>query len=353
MIYLNKFDTHSSYEEKLNGGGVDFKIPNVSYCKDANDVHFNPYNLIEFYVGDITGTPQTVKIYTDSSTSVDVTVSEGNKWYSYLLPKDNGLYKIESGIYDGEQHEWSNGIVKKVVVKSNINYNYDENNDRYNGIVPWEITEASFKGSNTSKVTNMNCMFQFCRSLTSLDVSSFDTSKVIDMMHMFKGCSGLTSLDLSNFNTSNVTNMNTMFYDCRSLTSLDLSGWDTNNVTDMRLMFNGCISLTSLDLSNFNTSNVTYMSYMFYNCSCLTSLDVSNFNTSKVTYMDSMFKGCSGLKTLDLSGWDTSKVTNMRNMFNGCSPSLTIRMVGCSTDTVNKIKTQLTKDKITEFTIIQ
>ena len=301
MIYLNKFDTHSSYEEKLNGGGVDFKIPNVSYCKDANDVHFNPYNLIEFYVGDITGTPQTVKIYTDSSTSVDVTVSEGNKWYSYLLPKDNGLYKIESGIYDGDSEEWSNGIVKKVVVKSNINYNYDENNDRYNGIVPWEITEASFKGSNTSKVTNMNCMFQFCRSLTSLDLSNFNTSNVTYMSSMFKGCSGLTSLDLS--------------------------GWDTNNVTDMRFMFNGCISLTSLDLRNFNTSNVTYMSYMFKGCTSLTSLTLSNFNTSNVTYMDSMFYGCSKLKT--------------------------IRMVGCSTDTVNKIKTQLTKDNITGVTIIQ
>ena len=80
MIYLKEFDSHASYESEVNGGCVDISIPNVSYCKDANDVHFNPYNLIEFYVGDITGTtPQTVKIYTDSSTSVDVTVSKGNK----------------------------------------------------------------------------------------------------------------------------------------------------------------------------------------------------------------------------------------------------------------------------------
>ena len=80
MKYINTFKNHSSYEEKLNGGGVDFKIPNVSYCKDANDVHFNPYNLIEFYVGEITGTTQqTVKIYTDTTNHLDVTVSEGNK----------------------------------------------------------------------------------------------------------------------------------------------------------------------------------------------------------------------------------------------------------------------------------
>ena len=77
MKYINTFKTHASYEEKLNVGGVGFKIPNVSYCKDVKDVHFNPYNLIKFYVGEITS-PQTVKIYTSEYTSVDVQVSEEN-----------------------------------------------------------------------------------------------------------------------------------------------------------------------------------------------------------------------------------------------------------------------------------
>ena len=303
MIYLKKFDSHASYETEINGGGVDISLPNVSYCKDVKDVHYTPYNLVRFYVGEISGTtPQTVKIYTDLTNFNEVTVSKGNKWYSYLLPKDKSLCKIESGTYDSDNnYEWYNGIVTKAVVKANINYSYDENNYRYNGIVPWEITEASFKGSNTSKVTNMSGMFSGCRSLTSLD--------------------------LSNFNTSNVTYM---------------SG-----------MFNGCSGLTSLDLSNFNTSNVTYMSYMFYGCSNLTSLDVSSFNTSNVLSMSGMFNGCRSLTSLDLSNFNTSNVTNMDSMFYGCSKLKTIRMVGCSTDTVNKIKTQLTKDNITGVTIIQ
>ncbi len=86
-------------------GGVDISLPNVSYCEDVKDIHYNPYNTVEFYVGDITGTTaQTVKIYTDVRNHVDVTVSEGNKWYSYVLPKDKGLYNIEGS------------SVKKVVV---------------------------------------------------------------------------------------------------------------------------------------------------------------------------------------------------------------------------------------------
>ena len=302
MIYLNTFDTHDSYEEKLNVGGIDFKIPNVSYCKDVKDVHFNPYNLIKFYVGNITGTtPKTVKIYTDTTTSIPIQVSKGNKWYSYVLPKNKGLYKIEGG------------SVKKVVVKANITTSGET-------IIHSSTVEASFKGSNTSKVTNMTSMFDSCRALTSLDLSSFNTSNVTDMFNMFYGCSNLTSLDLSSF--------------------------DTSNVTRMLSMFEGCVDITSLDVSSFNTSNVTNMGSMFYGCSGLISLDLRNFNTSNVTNMSGMFQDCTSLTSLNLRGWNTSNVTDMGYMFNGCSNLNTITMVGCKQPTIDKIKAQLTTDGI-------
>ena len=330
---------------KLIGVGVDFKIPNVSYCKNVDDVHFNPYNLIEFYVGEITGTtPQTVKIYTDSSTSIPIQVSEGNKWYSYVLPKDKGLFRIVGD------------SVKKVVVKVDISFqqtgNFPGNAINF---IPSSTVEASFKGSNTTNVTNISYMFYNCISLTSLDISGWNASNVTNMNNMFRHCSNLTSLNLSNFNTSNVTNMGGMFFDCTSLTSLDVSDFNTSKVTYMNGMFGGCTNLTSLDLSGWNTSNVTYINGMFSNCSGLTSLDLSNFDTSKVTYMTSMFEGCSGLTSLDLSGWNTSKVTSMSSMssmFSNCTLLKTIRMVGCGQTTINKIKAQLTKDNITEFTIV-
>ena len=206
MKFLRKFNEHTSYEAELNSVVVDISLPNVSYCEDVKDVHYTPYNLVRFYVGEITGTtPQTVSIYTDSSTSIPIQVSEGNKWYSYAIPKNKGLCKIESGTYDNEQQEWSNGIVKKVVVKSNINYNYDENNDKYNGIVPWEITEASFKGSNTSKVTSMVNMFRGCSGLTSLGLSGWDTSKVTDMSGMFNGCSELKKITMEKCTQETIT----------------------------------------------------------------------------------------------------------------------------------------------------
>ena len=362
MKFLRKFNEHTSYEAEVNVGG-DFKIPNVSYCKDVKDVHFNPYNLIKFYVGEITE-PQTVKIYTDSRTSIDVTVSTGNKWYSYLLPKDKGLYAIKGNNSD----VFSDDIITKVIVKANISYS----SGTFTPIIPSSIIEAYFKcsntsnitdmgsmffdckgltsldlsGWNTSKVTRMNGMFSSCARLTSLDVSSFKTSSVTNMNQMFNNCSGLTSLDLRNFNTSNVTDMGSMFDGCSGLTSLDLSNFNTSNVTNMRFMFESCTSLTSLNLRNFNTSNVTSMTGMFNYCRGLTSLDLSGWNTSNVTDMASMFSGCSGLTSLDLSKWDTSNVASMNGMFNGCSKLNTIRMVGCEQPTIDKIKAQLTTDGI-------
>ena len=303
MIYLNKFDTHTSYDAEVNRGGKEFKIPNVSYCEDVKDVHYNPYNTVKFYVGEITGTtPQTVSIYTDKTNHIDFKVSEGNKWYSYLLPKGKGLYKI------------GGNSVKKVVVKADIK-------TTNNTIIPDSTVEASFKGSNTSNVISMSSMFEGCVDITSLDVSSFNTSNVTDMNSMFNDCSKLTSLDVSNFNTSNVTDMGYMFNDCNGLTSLTLSNFDTSKVTNMSNMFSYCGGITSLDLSGFKTSNVTVMGSMFDSCSSLTSLTLSNFDTSKVTNMSGMFSGCSALKE--------------------------IKMIGCTQPTIDKIKAQLNTDGIT------
>ena len=181
------------------------------------------------------------------------------------------------------------------------------------------VKEIAFDNFDTSQVTNINSIFDACKSLTSLDVSKFDTSQVTTMYAMFNRCANLTNLEVSKFDTSKVTDMSLMFNECGGLTRLDVSKFDTSKVTDMRLMFDQCGSLTSLDVSKFDTSQVTNMSWMFGSCKSLTSLDVSKFDTSQVTDMSYMFGYCKSLTSLDVSKFDTSRVTNMGSMFNGCS----------------------------------
>ena len=180
------------------------------------------------------------------------------------------------------------------------------------------------KNLNTDSVTDMSSMFEFCESLTSLDVSSFNTAKVTDMYRMFNFCARLTSLDLSSFNTANVTNMRNMFSNCDWFTSLDVSSFNTAKVTDMSYMFMCCRWLTSLDLSSFNTAKVTDMTSMFMGCDSLTSLDLSSFNTANVTDMSFMFYGCESLTSLDLSSFNTANVTSMSGMFQSCSDLTTV-----------------------------
>ena len=169
---------------------------------------------------------------------------------------------------------------------------------------------------NTTNVIHMTNMFNYCRSLTSLDVSHFNTANVKDMANMFADCSALTSIDVSNFNTANVEDMSYMFNYCQSLTSLDVSNFNTANVKKMNGMFDDCKGLTSLDVSNFNTANVTDMAYMFYGCNALASLDVSKFNTAKVEDMSHMFQNCSALTTIYCN--DTWSCGKSFQMFSAC-----------------------------------
>ena len=183
--------------------------------------YVNPYNTVEFYVGEITE-PQTVKIYTDLNTSVDNEVREGNKWYTYVLPKDKGLCMIEGD------------SVKKVVVKANISYEPKYITPFFYGkIIPSSTVEASFKGSKLN-ITDIKGIFQYCSGLTSLDLSGWDTSNVIYISDMFNDCTSLTSLDLSGWNMSNVTSMYNMFRGCTSLTSIRMVGCEKPTIDKIK-----------------------------------------------------------------------------------------------------------------------
>ena len=187
----------------------------------------------------------------------------------------------------------------------------------------------------TNNVKFMRKTFGKCSSLTYLNLSNFNTINVIDMSHMFSYCSSLTSLNLSSFNTNNVNDMSYLFSNCSSLTSLNLSNFNTNNVNDMKSMFSSCSSLTTLNLSNFNTNNVKNMSYMFSFCSSLISLNLSNFNTDEVKNMSFMFSGCSSLTSVNLTNFNTNKVKDMSNMFFDCSSLKTLNLSNFNT---NKVK---------------
>ena len=82
-------------------------------------------------------------------------------------------------------------------------------------------------------------MFNNCKQLISLNLSSFDTSKITNMEKMFYNCSKITSLDLSNFKTSIVTNMISMFENCYNLNYINMNNFEENDALNNKDMFKG------------------------------------------------------------------------------------------------------------------
>ena len=171
----------------------------------------------------------------------------------------------------------------------------------------WDASEGS-KGSVMAYVSG-----------TKLTLAGNGNKKIYAHMYFSNAFSGFNALieikGIERLDTSAVTDMSSLFAECRSLTSLDLSSWDTSSVTNMSYLFQDCYSLTTLNLSGWDTSTTNNMSYLFYCCSALTEIyGIEQFSTSAVTNMSNLFMECKSLTSLDLSSWDTSATTDMEWM---------------------------------------
>ena len=173
---------------------------------------------------------------------------------------------------------------------------------------------------NTTKVTDMEGIFQQCKELEYLDLSNFNTVNVINMRCMFTHCTKLKQINgLSKLNTTKVTNMEGMFQLCRELECIDLSNFNTINVKIMRCMFNKCHKLKQIiGLNKFNTYKVNNMYGMFNECNELKNIDLCNFNTINVIDFCIMFQECYELEYVDISNFNFKSAKDIRWMFNKC-----------------------------------
>jgi len=153
---------------------------------------------------------------------------------------------------------------------------------------------------------------------------TFADARPTSAHYWFYEMTNLTTISGLNYlNTENMIDMNGMFAYCSSLTSIDVGHFNTDNSEDMGGMFFGCSGVSSLDVSHFNTSKVTNMGAMFQNCSGLTVLDLGSFNINKVQSLSYMFSGCSNLTTIYVGGgWfvsDSTPSSDFSCMFSGCT----------------------------------
>lgn len=176
------------------------------------------------------------------------------------------------------------------------------------------VIDDSFKNYPLASCSGMFKEFKNVITITGL--GNLNTSNVTSMCGMFNYCFKLQTFDIDKLQTASVTDMANMFYNCKSLTSLDVSHFETGAVTDMSAMFKAIgDKITSLDLSNFNTQNVEDMNNMFAYINMLETLDLTSFNTSSVKNMNRMFESPCFKHIYVSELFKTDQVTRSNGMF--------------------------------------
>lgn len=242
--YLKLFQTHSEYLDYINGQNA--ILPNVSYCIDNQDVHYNPWaRLIVTYTDEDDSEPTLLFSWDDQADMI------ANKLFS----------KIE--------------VDDEVVSLSSI----DNNSGTY------QLSE----GTHTVKYTLIDPttiegrLFGLCTNLTSVTIPNTITEIGTQA---FYGCTGLTTVTMGNGIRTIGKNA---FQNCYSLTSIAIP----NSVRTISwYAFEGCEGLTSVTIPN---SVSTIGNYAFRHCSSLTNITIPNTVTS---IGSEAFNGCTGLTSV-------------------------------------------------------
>lgn len=173
---------------------------------------------------------------------------------------------------------------------------------------------------DTSKVTNMNSMFAYCRKFEGDGLGNWDVSNVRDMSSMFQECKNFNG-DLSSWKLPKITSLYLTFHKCSNFIGIGLENWDVSNINDISYAFSRCKSL-NCDFSYWDVSNVSQMQYAFKECESL-DCDLSSWATkvSRVLDMSYAFYKCKNLHC-DLSSWKLSKFAGTNKTFGAC-PKMT------------------------------
>ncbi len=298
------------------------------------------------------------------------------------------IEKVEKTVGDTKitdyQTEWKhfNSEIKKVNIEGTVKFN--ENTSLaglFNGLDNLQEING-LSNLDTTNVTDMSYMFSGCKSLTELDLSSFNLDKITNISYLFspyiKKIKMPNSLGSETNRESNISAIkdcmaNKEWKDITSNKSYDnkpdtlednheysvaIDGtwgtctWKFNdgeltisggtgksnpvttkkepnaNVTDTPTVVRPGTpwaeikdEIKTINITgNINFDEGTSLCNLFSGLTNVTEINgLDKLDTSNVTNMYGMFNGCSSLTTLDVSKFNTEKVADMEYIFSGCT----------------------------------
>ena len=358
--YLKLFETHAEYED-YSGGGEMIK-PNVSYCEDNNEVHYNPWTWAEEYLTTVALEDGTISFNildsmgTDMIESISYSTDNGETWTTTnnVNDKEENL-SIDVNVNEGDKVLWK-GIATQIGC-------YDENIDEFFGSFFSSTCEFDAKGnvmsllygdsykgqtdlteknstfyqlfSENAKVVNAknlslpattlaeNCyfeMFRYCASLVTAPSVLPATTLTIDCYNgMFQGCTSLTTAPELSATTLAEGCYEYMFYNCTSLTTAPELPATTLANDCYSVMFNGCTSLTTAPELPATTLARGCYNDMFAGCASLTTAPELPATTLTNKCYRYMFYACTNLTTAPELSATTLVEGCYSNMFYGCT----------------------------------
>lgn len=285
--------------------------PNISFDSDTSTQATINYEVYDASVGEWSGNlglTITLETKAESNLLIDGTsineiltqlnpttitfshdIIDGNYLFDLSLAKDESILLYQNG--------------NEVIITNKINKPIIANEDMSNFFKMLNIqTINNLNYLDTSRTTNMSCLFQNCQAITSLDVSSLNTGSVTDLSYAFATMNNLNYLyGLENFDVENVTTFSHLLDSNKALKQIpDLSGWNVSDkCVDISYMMNSIGYTTGKSNSSIWPKNIDY----------------SNWTTSNITNMERAFSNCFSCVNFKITGWDTSSCINMAGMF--------------------------------------
>lgn len=352
MQYFKLFDKHEDYESYINSENK--KLPNLCYCIDAEDVHFNLYNWTEAYLTTVTLENGTISFNiwksmgTDMITSISYSTDNGETWTT-TANQDN---KSENRTIDVNVNTGDKVLWKGIATQTGY---YDED-DYGTGVGSFFSSDCEFDvkgnvmsllyGDNFKGQTTINEDFAFCClfydyddektcSIVNAKDLSLPATTLTDECYssMFIDCTSLvTAPSILPATTLALGCYSGMFAGCTSLVTVPELPATTLAQICYSSMFGSCTSLVTAPELPATTLAPGCYSSMFGNCTSLVTAPELPATTLTEGCYDSMFGNCTSLVTAPSILPATTLVQGCySNMFVGCTSLVTAPVLPATT----------------------